>query len=395
MLRGLRLGDTVVHRPGSVFASLHRSLMLAVVGVLIASLFAPFASADDWAPPSRVWVETSGQTIDQTFLTTWRTNSDLLGQPISREFRDRMKLDRVKTRERTVQYFENFALVSTTDDKRGDDWNVRALPLGAEALELDAKRLKGTKLATSGDCDGYDEATCRAFKSTGFTVKNGFKAFWEGHQGEQLIGAPLSEEFLAKDGWTTQYFENGVLLWKQESGVVSRAVGKEAAKRKGVRTEGRAQPADVPVYSEALFTPPVEVTTPVGPGPVQGGDKEVVVSISEQYMWAYENGVVVIESYVSTGTAETVEVETPIGNWSVLTKVPMQTMEGTINGEYYRVEDVPNILYFDNLGNALHGTYWHNNFGTPMSHGCVNLPLDVAEFVYNWAYVGMPVTVIP
>ena len=47
----------------------------------------------------------------------------------------------------------------------------------------------------------------------------------------------------------------------------------------------------------------------------------------------------------------------------------------------YGVENVPNVLYFSLDAEALHGAYWHNNFGNPMSHGCVNLPLDVAAFV--------------
>jgi lipoprotein-anchoring transpeptidase ErfK/SrfK len=138
-----------------------------------------------------------------------------------------------------------------------------------------------------------------------------------------------------------------------------------------------------------------EVTLPQSPGPQQGTYKEVVVSISQQYMWAYEDGVEVIESWVSTGTAETEAVTTPVGNWSILTKYDSQTMEGTISGQYYRVEDVPYVMYFDNLGNALHGTYWHNNFGHPMSHGCVNLPMDVAAFLYSWTDIGTAVTVIP
>jgi lipoprotein-anchoring transpeptidase ErfK/SrfK len=69
-------------------------------------------------------------------------------------------------------------------------------------------------------------------------------------------------------------------------------------------------------------------------------------------------------------------------------------MEGVIGGEYYNVPDVPWVLYFTNSGHALHGTYWHNNFGTPMSHGCVNLPLDVAAWLYDWAPMGTPVRVV-
>ncbi|MGH2559140.1 MAG: L,D-transpeptidase, partial [Thermomicrobiales bacterium] len=80
--------------------------------------------------------------------------------------------------------------------------------------------------------------------------------------------------------------------------------------------------------------------------------------------------------------------------FTVLTKFESETMEGTISGEHYRVEDVPSVMYFDNNGNALHGTYWHSNFGAPMSHGCVNLPLDVAAFLYGWTEIGTPVSVI-
>ena len=51
-------------------------------------------------------------------------------------------------------------------------------------------------------------------------------------------------------------------------------------------------------------------------------------------------------------------------------------------------------MCFDNLGDDLHGKYLHNNFGTPMSHGCVNLPMDVAAWMYEWAPIGTLVTVI-
>jgi lipoprotein-anchoring transpeptidase ErfK/SrfK len=120
--------------------------------------------------------------------------------------------------------------------------------------------------------------------------------------------------------------------------------------------------------------------------------KAVVVSISHQMLWAYKGQKVVLSSYVSTGRAG---FDTPVGSFAILTKHPSQTMEGVIGGEYYHVPDVPSVLYFTNSGHALHGTYWHNNFGMPMSHGCVNLPLDVAAWLYNWAPVGTPVLVVP
>ena len=77
----------------------------------------------------------------------------------------------------------------------------------------------------------------------------------------------------------------------------------------------------------------------------------------------------------------------------MLVKLESQTMSGVIGGEYYNVPDVPWVMYFTNEGHALHGTYWHNNFGNTMSHGCVNLPMDVAEWMYGWADIGMRVEI--
>ena len=132
-----------------------------------------------------------------------------------------------------------------------------------------------------------------------------------------------------------------------------------------------------------------------GPGRWQTGDKEVVVSLGAQRLWAYEGEQSILATFVSTGTAETPEVATPIGQWRILVKLPMETMTGTVNGEPYQVEDVPYVMYFTDEGHALHGTYWHYNFGAPMSHGCVNLPMDVAEWMYRWAPEWTAVTIIP
>jgi lipoprotein-anchoring transpeptidase ErfK/SrfK len=154
-------------------------------------------------------------------------------------------------------------------------------------------------------------------------------------------------------------------------------------------------------------TPQATVTTPApywatqaalaypGPPPQQGGAKELVVSLTEQRLWAYERTTPVLSTLVSTGTAETPEVATPLGRFRIRVKFPLETMEGTVSGEDYRVEDVPHVMYFTDEGHALHGTYWHDNFGTPMSHGCVNLPLDVAAWMYGWAPEWTPVTIVP
>lgn len=365
----------------------------------IATAFSPGARADNWSPPSTVWVESAGHTVNGLFLDDWRAYQALYGQPISEEFKATVALSGGKASTYTVQYFANLA-VAYVPDAAKDGWKVQALQLGAEALRDDQPKLAPLRLTGKGGCKGLTKETCTQFAQTGHSVRMGFKAFWGANDGERLLGLPLTEEFVGADKVTTQYFEHAVLLWTKKDGVTVRPIGSETAKRFKIKTDKIAQPDGVPVYDESLFVAPVSVgggnDTGVGngPGPQQGGAKEIVVSISAETMWAYENGNLVISSLVSTGIGDVPETVTPLGNWAIWEKLDSQTMEGTISDQYYRVPDVPYVMYFDDRGDALHGTYWHNNFGHPMSHGCVNLPMDVAAFLYDWAGIGTPVTII-
>ena len=76
-------------------------------------------------------------------------------------------------------------------------------------------------------------------------------------------------------------------------------------------------------------------------------------------------------------------------------KKEIEDIEGLIGGEYYNVPQVPDVMYFTDVGHAFHGAYWHNDFGTPRSYGCINLPLDVAAWFYAWTPLGTPVLVFP
>ncbi len=122
-----------------------------------------------------------------------------------------------------------------------------------------------------------------------------------------------------------------------------------------------------------------------------GAAKRIEVNLSQQMMYAYENGVLVLSSGVSTGRPGW---DTPPGNFAVYAKYEVQTMTGSANGISWVVPNVPHVMYFY-YGDALHGTYWHNSFGTGarLSHGCVNLPLNVAAQLYYWAPIGTPVWV--
>ncbi|MEO8354744.1 MAG: L,D-transpeptidase [Chloroflexota bacterium] len=109
------------------------------------------------------------------------------------------------------------------------------------------------------------------------------------------------------------------------------------------------------------------------------------VNLSEQRIYAYEGNVMVNSFIVSTGLPDT---PTVTGAYRIYVKVPVQDM----SGPGYYLPDVPWVMFFyDEYG--FHGTYWHNNFGTPMSRGCVNLRIEDAEWLYNWASVGTRVNV--
>ena len=154
-------------------------------------------------------------------------------------------------------------------------------------------------------------------------------------------------------------------------------------------------PAPVAVSKPTPAPPVVSVPAAVAPAapakaPVATG-KRIEVNLTTQRMYAYDGNQLFLSSGVSTGRPGW---ETPPGNFAVYVKRPIQTMTGTAKGTSWVVPNVPNVMYFFG-GDALHGTYWHNQFGTGarLSHGCVNLPLNVAAQLYAWTPVGTPVWV--
>jgi lipoprotein-anchoring transpeptidase ErfK/SrfK len=109
------------------------------------------------------------------------------------------------------------------------------------------------------------------------------------------------------------------------------------------------------------------------------------VDLSEQTLRAYENGTIVQTYLVSTGLPAT---PTPTGQFRIWIKFRTDDMAGA----GYYIEDVPWVMYFYQ-GYGLHGVTWHANFGHPMSHGCVNQPNDMAEWLFNFAEVGTLVNI--
>jgi lipoprotein-anchoring transpeptidase ErfK/SrfK len=129
-----------------------------------------------------------------------------------------------------------------------------------------------------------------------------------------------------------------------------------------------------------------EPTQADAPAPPTTTGKSIVVSTGNQRIYAYENGQLVRSHVVSTGLPNT---PTVLGDYSIYVKYLADDM----SGPGYFLPQVPYTMYFYQ-GYGIHGTYWHNSFGRPMSHGCVNLPTPEAQWFFDWASVGTPVRVI-
>ena len=115
------------------------------------------------------------------------------------------------------------------------------------------------------------------------------------------------------------------------------------------------------------------------------GTRWIDVDLTNQRVYAYEGDTVVNSFIVSTGTWLT---PTVTGQYKIYVKY----LSNKMSGPGYYLPDVPYIMYF--YGSyGLHGTYWHNNFGTPMSHGCVNLSIADAGWLYEFASVGTLVNI--
>lgn len=117
-------------------------------------------------------------------------------------------------------------------------------------------------------------------------------------------------------------------------------------------------------------------------------NKRIEVDLTHQTLHAFEDGKELFTFPVSSGKW----YPTPTGTFHIWIKLRYTKMEGgdPAIGTYYNLPNVPYVMFFYNnqvsqaRGFSLHGTYWHNNFGHPMSHGCVNMRTEDVEKIFYW-----------
>ncbi len=154
------------------------------------------------------------------------------------------------------------------------------------------------------------------------------------------------------------------------------------------------QSAPLPAWTVTPSPTPLPTATPV-PALVGGANatfdewRWIDINLTTQQLTAYQNNVPMLQTYISSGAFG---METVTGVFRIYMRYEVQHITGYHLGYDYSTPDVPYVQYFHgNFG--LHGAYWHNSFGTPVSHGCVNLTVSDALWLWNFADYGTLVNV--
>jgi hypothetical protein len=360
----------------------------------------------------QVFVAESGHTLRGYFLDYWRANggASTYGYPISEPFASEDGL--------YSQAFQNGIFQFRYEHIWTDLPSVTLMPIGQLAMDqrIDTFRNDGRRGGGGGDrrsstwkpLDANGTTAQRAVseggvwsETTGHTITGPIYQWYLLHEGIYYLGQPLSQPH-SERGRTVQYFEGALVTYDEATGEVALApLGEEMAPRLGIDTSP-VDASGLPLYNDLMF---YNFANPNPMGDVSiSGKKRIEISLSQQRLWAYQGDTLITTTLISTGLPPN---ETERGFFHVRYKLPKQDMAGTVapdgsviavgedaaegasgNQEAYMVKDVPNVMYFNHEAEALHGAYWHNNFGNRMSHGCVNLPLDMANFLYEWAPLG-------
>ena len=157
---------------------------------------------------------------------------------------------------------------------------------------------------------------------------------------------------------------------------------------KGVFNGRAVMPPAIDLAAEIAQTRVLGETEPTGP-------KHIYVDLTTQTLTAYQGDALFMQVPVSTGKW----APTPAGEFTIWSKFRSTKMSGGSGNDYYYLPNVPYVMFYSGSGVpaasgfSLHGAYWHNNFGHPMSHGCVNMREVDAGQLFYWAEINDPITV--
>jgi hypothetical protein len=122
-------------------------------------------------------------------------------------------------------------------------------------------------------------------------------------------------------------------------------------------------------------------------------DKRIEVNLTTQTLIAYEYDKIALQTNIASGittvrsNVKALSTKTPSGEFRIISKYPSKHMgNGNLfaGPEDYELPGVPWTCFFHEAGYAFHGTYWHDNFGTPMSRGCINMRIEEAKWLFRW-----------
>jgi len=275
--------------------------------------------------------------------------------------------------------------------------SVRGLPIAREKA-FAAQMNWGLSLVASGRV----EEAIPHFVSARQIYPEDVRAIGESDKAQNYLTG--RNAFLAED-WTNAIRALGRVFAVDASYLNVRHLLAEAYWRTGQAAEAEGRLAEAAAaYRQALVAEPgrqeartrldhvIWLLTPPTPTPTvtptPGPEKWIEVDLSEQRLRAHEGDRVVLDVLVSTGLPRTPTVTGTFHIWAKLLKTDMVGGNRAL-GNYYNLKAVPYVMYFYK-DYGLHGTYWHNDFGRPKSHGCVNMRTKDAKWLFEWSSPNLP-----
>jgi lipoprotein-anchoring transpeptidase ErfK/SrfK len=283
---------------------------------------------------------------------------------------------------------------------------------GADAGKPKLKELKGRGVLVRKMERGFYVALDKDFRAAGahwWRTTFGFATPFERiavqqsqtkHAGSWFDMAPIDAE--PEDGGVAMPGAVGFVTFASQKLAIEDGKvkwGPELPKRSAVMLTGRTQVVSGVTYHEAsggfwVRVGDLKLAKPAPPADLGDKEKWIDVDLTRQTLIAFEGKRPMFATLISSGRRNPYDKEhdfpTPTGTFHILEKHVTTTMDGDVASDGpYSIEDVPWVMYFQG-SYALHGAFWHDAFGHPRSHGCVNMAPDDARNLFSWADPQLP-----